>query len=131
MTLGYSNLAAGIAPSGGLAWGIGLWPFGGWACAAGVVGGAVGGLIGAWPLAWLEERAAAAGGRWRWAAVVATLVALWLALVIVPSVIGGVARNRHRPEPEPNPPWPWQGGVVDRREGGPWQAACGRRTWRG
>jgi hypothetical protein len=95
MGLGYRTIAASVAPSGSLAWAYALWPFGVWACVAGGVCGAVAGVLGARPLARLEERASAAGGVRRWSAVAAVLVGLWLALVLVPSVVGAVARSRH------------------------------------
>ena len=103
MSLGYHTMAATIAPSGCLAWTYALWPFGVWACVAGGVCGAVAGVIGARPLARLEDRASAMGGLGRWSAVAAVLVGLWLALVIAPSVVGVVARSRPRPAPEAEP----------------------------
>ena len=91
---GWRDIALMIAPSGGLAWAFALWPFGMGACIAGGACGAVAGVVGARPLARFADRALAEGGIWRWAATAAVLVALWLALVIVPAVIGGIVRSR-------------------------------------
>jgi hypothetical protein len=99
---GWRDVALMIVPSGALAWAYALWQFGAAAGLAGGVFGAAAGILGARPLARLADRAAAEGGLRRWAAAVIVLVALWLALVIVPAVIGGVARSRNRPTPRPN-----------------------------
>src|SRR5215469_9520088 len=99
---GWRDTALAIAPSGSLAWAFALWPFGAGACAAGAVCGAVAGVFGARPLARLADRASAEGGIRRWSATAAVLVALWLALVIVPAVIGGIVRSHSRPAPAPN-----------------------------
>jgi hypothetical protein len=99
---GWRDMALAIAPSGSLAWAVALWPFGAGACAAGAVCGAVAGVFGARPLARLADRASAEGGIRRWSAAAAVLVALWLALVIVPAVIGGVVGSRSRPAQTPN-----------------------------
>jgi len=100
---GWRATALVIAPSSGLAWAFALWPFGVGACAAGAVCGAVAGVFGARPLARFADRASAAGGIRRWSATAAVLVALWLALVIVPAVIGGIVRSHTRPAQTPNP----------------------------
>lgn len=92
MSLGYGTFATTFASSGCLAWAYALWPFGAWACVAGGMGGAIAGMIGARPLAQLEVRASVAGGLGRWSAVMAVLVGLWLALVMVPSIVGAAAR---------------------------------------
>jgi hypothetical protein len=78
------------------AWAYALWPFGVWASVAAGAGGAVAGLFGPVLLARLEERALAEGGVRRWAAVVTVLVALWLAVVIVPSIVGAAVRSHRR-----------------------------------
>jgi hypothetical protein len=104
MSLGYRTIALTVATSGCMAWAVALWPFGVWASVAGGVCGAVAGVLGARPLARLEERAHVEGGLRRWLACGAVLVALWLALVIVPSVVAGLVRDRLRPKPEPVPP---------------------------
>jgi hypothetical protein len=93
LDLGWRNMAAVIAPSASLAWAFALWPFGVGACVAGAVCGAVAGVFGARPLARLADRASAEGGILRRSATAAVLVALWLALVIVPAVIGGLVRS--------------------------------------
>ena len=95
---GWRDTAFAIAPIGSLAWAFALWPFGVGACLAGGACGAVAGVFGARPLARLADRASAEGGIWRWSAATAVLVALWLALVIVPAVIGGIVRERFRDE---------------------------------
>ena len=100
---GWRATALVIAPSSGLAWAFALWPFGVGACAAGAVCGAVAGVFGARPLARFADRASAAGGIRRWSATAAVLVALWLALVIVPAVIGGIVRSHTRLAQTPNP----------------------------
>jgi hypothetical protein len=99
---GWRNLTIVIAPCGSLGWAYALWPFGVWACIVGGLFGGTAGILGARLLARLAERASAEGGRRRWVSVGAVLVALWLALVILPSVVGAVARTRYRPEPRPN-----------------------------
>src|SRR5262249_3984955 len=73
---GGRDTALAIAPSGSLAWAFALWPFGAGACAAGAVCGAVAGVFGARPLAWLADRASAEGRIRRWSATAAVLVAL-------------------------------------------------------
>jgi hypothetical protein len=94
---GWRDTALAIAPSGSLAWAFALWPFGVGTCAAGAVCGAVAGAFGARPLARLADRASAEGGIRRWSATAVVLVALWLALVIAPAVIGGIVRSHSRP----------------------------------
>jgi hypothetical protein len=101
--LGWRTIAATIASSGCLAWAYALWPFGVWAGVVGGVCGTIAGVLGAGPLARLEEQAAAEGGLMRWASMAGVLVALWLALVIVPSIVGAVAWSRHRSAANPNP----------------------------
>ena len=109
---GWRNTAIVIAPSSSFAWAFALWPFGVGACAAGAVCGAVAGVFGARPLARLADRASAEGGIRRWSAAAAVLVALWLALVIVPAVIGGVVRSHSRPAQTPTQaPAPDRGGM--------------------
>ncbi len=101
MDRGWRNLAIVIAPCGSLAWAYALWPFG-VLCVAGGLFGAATGVLGTRPLARLADRASAEGGLRRWLSAAAVLVALWLALVILPSAVGAVARFRSRSEQTPN-----------------------------
>jgi hypothetical protein len=87
-------LALAIAPSGGLCWGLAFWR----ACPevefAGVLGGAAIGVLGGWLLARQADRASAGDGPIRWAPAGVTLVLLFKALVVVPSVLwAGMARG--------------------------------------
>ena len=100
---GWRNMAACIATSGGLAWAVALYPFGVAPCVVGGVCGAVVGVFGAHPVARLADRASAEGGVRRWSSVAAVLVVLWLALVILPSIVGAAVRSQTRSHQRPNP----------------------------
>jgi hypothetical protein len=94
MDRGWRNLTLAIAPSGGLCWGLASWRVGPGIGLIGVLGGAAVGVLGGWLLARQADRASAPGGSGPWVPAGLTLVLLFLALVVVPSVLwAGMARG--------------------------------------
>ena len=96
MDRGWRNFAIAIAPSGALCWGLACWSVGRVGGLAGVIGGAALGVLGAWLLARQANRAAESGKPVRWVAAWLTLALLFVALVLVPSVLWA-ARKRGLP----------------------------------
>ena len=77
-----------------VAWTFALWPDG---PVTGIIGGVSGtaiGLLGAWLLSHLFDRASPGGGLLRWAMAWVGLVLLFAALVLVPSIAGAFTWQR-------------------------------------